>query len=99
MEFIKNNLAILITATIALTSGIFNIYQYFENKKLKKYATEKDLKRRRASLEKLRNDHRSNSWMLSRLGEKEQEKNEFICREKQILAEIEYLEKVLKIKI
>jgi hypothetical protein len=95
MEFVKNNLAILVTASIAVISWIFNIYQYRENKLLKKYGTEKDLKRRKASLEKLRNEHRSNSWMLVKLGEKEKEKNEFICREKELLAEIEYLEKIL----
>ena len=96
MEFIRNNLSILTTIAVLIVSGIFNIYQYFENKKLKKYATEKDLKRRKASLEKLRNEHRSNSWMLIKLGEKE--KNDFIYREKCLLAEIEYLEKNLKIR-
>lgn len=97
MNFIKDNLSILTTIVALIVSGIFNIYQFFENKKLKKYATEKDLKRREASLEKLRNDHRANGWLL-RMGEKEKEQNEFTCREKQLLAEIEYLEKILKIK-
>lgn len=96
MEFIKNNLAILITAAIAIASGIFNLHLYYENKRLKNYATEKDLKRRKASLEKLRNEHRSNSWLLVKMGEKEEEKNNFIYREKCIMAEIEYLEKILK---
>lgn len=97
MNFIKDNLSILTTIAALIASGIFNIYQFFENKKLKKYATEKDLKRREASLEKLRNDHSANGWLL-KMGEKEKEQNEFICREKQLLAEIEYLEKILKIK-
>jgi hypothetical protein len=95
MEIVKDNLAILLTASIAIVSGIFNAYQYFKNKKFKRYGTEKDLKRRKASLEKLQNEHRSNSWMLVKLGEKEKEKNEFICREKELMAEIEYLEKIL----
>ena len=95
MEFLKNNLAIIISIIIII-SGCFNIYQYIENRKLRKYGTEKDLKRRQASLEKLRNEHRSNDWILVTLGEKEKEKNEFICREKELMAEIEYLEKILK---
>jgi hypothetical protein len=95
MEFIKNNLSILTTIVALVISGFLNIYQYFENKRLKKYATEKDLKRREARLEKLRNGHRFNSQMLLRLGEKEKEKNEFICREKEYIAEIEYLKKIL----
>ena len=95
MEFVRNNLEIIVSFIIAVVSACFNVYQYFENKRLKQYGTEKDLKRRRASLEKLRNRHQSNSWLLTRLGEKEEEKHEFICREKELLAEIEYLEKIL----
>lgn len=64
----------------------------------KNYGTEKDLKRRVASLEKLRNDHKSSDWMFATLGDMEKEKNEFKYREKCLMAEIEYLEKVLKIK-
>lgn len=98
MEFVKNNIAVFIAAIFTIVSGIFNLCLYLENKRLKKYATEKDLKRRLASLEKLRADHRANGWMLAKLGEKETEKNEFICREKELMAEIEYLEKVLNKK-
>jgi hypothetical protein len=98
MEFVKNNIAIFISTAIVIISGCFNVYQYIENKKLRKYGTEKDLKRRKASLEKLRNEHRSNNWMLVTLGEKEKEKNEFVYREKCLLAEIDCLEKILKIK-
>jgi len=98
MKFIENNLAILVPAIVTIASGILSTYLYLENKKIKKYATERDMKRRKASLEKLRNEHRSNNWMLATLGEKEKEQNEFICREKELLAEIEYLEKVLKIR-
>lgn len=98
MEFIENNLSVLTTILALIISGAFNIFQYFENRKLKNYSTEKDLKRRIASLEKLRDDHRSNNWILAKLEEREKEKNEFICREKQLIAEIEYLEKILKIK-
>lgn len=98
MELIKNTLIILVPLCIAIVSGIFNVYQYLENKKLKKYATEKDLKRRRASLEKLRDEHKTNRRMLSRVGEIEKDRIDFNYREKCILAEIELLEKVLKIK-
>lgn len=96
MEFFKNNLAIIVSTVIATVSACLNVYQYFGNKLLKRYGTERDLKRRKASLEKLRNNHQSNGWLLRDLGEMAKEKNEFICREKELLAEIEYLEKILK---
>lgn len=100
MEFLNNNLAIIISA-ITIISGCFNFYQYIENRKLKRFATEKDLKRREASLERLQNNYESkkaNSLGLNMPGEEEKEENEFICRKKEIEAEIEYLEKVLKKK-
>jgi hypothetical protein len=96
MEFVKNNFVLIVSSIIAIVSACLNVYQYFENKQLKKYGTERDLKRRMASLEKLRNNHKFNDRLYITLGEKEKEKNEFICREKELLAEIEYLEKILK---
>jgi len=94
MEFLKNNLAIIISV-VTILSGCFNIYQYIENRKLKKYGTEKDLKRRQASLEKLHNDHNDPVLKPMRLGEIAKDQNEFAYREKCLKAEIEYLEKIL----
>jgi len=96
MEFLKNNLAIIISTTIAITSACFNVYQYFENRLLKKYGTEKDLKRRKASLEKLQNDHGNPFMKPIYLGEIAKEQSDFKYREKCLKAEIEYLEKILK---
>lgn len=101
MDFIKNYLSILTTIVALIISGIFNIYQFLENKRLKKYATEKDLKRREASLDKLRDDYSNNkkyNFALSILGEDERKENEFKYRERCLVAEIEYLKKILKIK-
>ena len=95
MEFTKNNLAIL----IAIISSCFNFYQYFENKKLKKYSTEKNLKQKQASLEKLYNDYKNykaNNLGLPIIGEKEKKENEFKHRKKCLIAEIECLKKILK---
>lgn len=103
MDFIKNNLSILTTILALIISGIFNFYQYFENRKFKKYAREKDLKRREASLERLRNDYKNYKAFESYkpvglMGKNKKKENEVRHREKEILAEIEYLKKILKIK-
>lgn len=85
--------------------GVSAVCLYFENRKLKKYDAEKDLKRREASLEKLIADYKNYSGdLLARFGagvgagEEEKKESEFKYREKCLNAEIEYLEKVLKIK-
>lgn len=98
MEFIKNNLPILVTATIAAVSGIFNIYQYNKNRNLKKYDAEKNLKKRRADLKKLNDDHSNPFLKPILLDEIIRERNEFDHKKSKLEAEIEYLKKILKIK-
>lgn len=98
MEFIKNNLAFLVSTIIAVINGGFYLYQLSENKKLKKYATERDLKQRQADLEKLHSDQHGIYDMPVFFGEKEKKQSEFNHKKKHLEADVEYLKKVLKIK-
>lgn len=91
-DFIKNNLAVFVSVIFAFISACFNIYQYMENKRLEKYSTEKDLKKKKADLEKLQKDCDGELYLISI---DDRKINDLKCRERHLMAEIEYLEKIL----
>lgn len=94
-DFIKNNLTVFVSVAIAFISSCFNVYQYISNKQLKKYNAEKELKKKKADLEKLQKDSNSELYLI---GIDDKRINDFECKEKHLIAEIEYLEKVLNKK-
>ncbi len=104
IEFIKNNLAIFISTSIAILGAIFNFYQYLLNRKLKKYSAEKDLKQKNAELVKLIDNHYQNSagtvnfYGSASFSDFQKEENKFYYEKSCLEVEIEYLEKILKIK-
>lgn len=98
-DFIKNNLTIFVSVAIAFISACFNIYQYISNKQLKKYNAEKELKKKKADLEKLINDYNHSNYEILIFPEDvAKRENGFNHKKKYFEAEIEYLEKILKIK-
>lgn len=97
MDFIKSNLTVFVSVIAVFVSACFNAYQYFENRQLKKYSTEKDLKKKKADLEKLINDYKHKQYeMLIFPKDSIKRKNDFNHKKKHLEAEIEYLEKILK---
>lgn len=94
----------MISKILNIILAVVTAYFYFENKKLKKYNTEKELIMKKAELLKLNKDHLEITVGAGAYDYKKsmfdmsKEENEYYYRISCLEAEIEYLEKILKDK-
>lgn len=86
-----------------IIQAILLLYFYLENRKLKEFETEKKLTIKKAELAKLLNDHYQNLVGVDiylqnvSFSDRQKEENNFDYKKICLEAEVEYLEKILKI--